>query len=322
LDELVGVTPVHAAFYKVSSIYLREIGDYAAYYREALRYLVSCNWQCPAIDEQGCETPGVLTNADRKMHAVLLGFAALLGRDVYNFGELARDYFPLATLQLAHPILSALEGTPEQWLIDVLFAFNAGDLDKFNQFKPQWGEWDDIKKHQTDLENKIRLLCLMEIALARPSKERHIPFAEIARRAQIPDNEVELLVMRALSRGLVRGSIDEVNRTVSITWVQPRVLDNKQVWGISSLLSHMADLRDGGSRGRVVSGRGGHGDDREGQRERDPHQVLAVHLFFFTRDYIIVIQVRTTRGTNLPASAERAIEAVGVRGSAVSPIRR
>jgi 26S proteasome regulatory subunit N9 len=41
--------------------------------------------------------------------------------------------------------------------------------------------------------------------------------------------EVEFLVMKALSRGLVRGSIDQVNQLVSITWVQPRVLDRKQV---------------------------------------------------------------------------------------------
>lgn len=39
LDALEGVTKVHGPYYKTSSVYLREIGDYAAYYREALRYL-------------------------------------------------------------------------------------------------------------------------------------------------------------------------------------------------------------------------------------------------------------------------------------------
>lgn len=75
LDELHGVTPVHATFYKVSSIYLREIGNYAAYYREALRYL-------------GCENLENLSANERHMQAMLLGFAALLGENVYNFGEL------------------------------------------------------------------------------------------------------------------------------------------------------------------------------------------------------------------------------------------
>lgn len=41
--------------------------------------------------------------------------------------------------------------------------------------------------------------------------------------------QVELLVMRALSRGLVRGSIDQVEQRVQIQWVRPRVLDREQV---------------------------------------------------------------------------------------------
>lgn len=34
--------------------------------------------------------------------------------------------------------------------------------------------------------------------------------------------QVELLVMKALSVGLVKGSIDEVDKLVHMTWVQPR----------------------------------------------------------------------------------------------------
>lgn len=41
--------------------------------------------------------------------------------------------------------------------------------------------------------------------------------------------KVELLVMKALSLKLIKGIIDEVNQTVTVTWVQPRVLDINQV---------------------------------------------------------------------------------------------
>lgn len=36
-------------------------------------------------------------------------------------------------MQLATPILRALEGTDKQWLSDLLHAFNKGDIDQFNE---------------------------------------------------------------------------------------------------------------------------------------------------------------------------------------------
>lgn len=35
--------------------------------------------------------------------------------------------------------------------------------------------------------------------------------------------------MKALSVGLIKGNIDEVDQKVQMTWVQPRVLDVPQV---------------------------------------------------------------------------------------------
>uniref|UniRef100_A0A914QVE8 26S proteasome non-ATPase regulatory subunit 13 n=1 Tax=Panagrolaimus davidi TaxID=227884 RepID=A0A914QVE8_9BILA len=209
VDELVGVTPVHAPFYKVSATYLKEVGDHAGYYREALRYL-------------GCEDAQKLTKQEKHVQAMLLGFAALLGEDIYNFGEL-----------LAHPILNALRGTDEGWIVDVLYSFNSGDLNKFREYESKWGVWNDINKNKENLEGKIRLLCLMEIALGRNSKNRHISFKEISEKALIEIKKVEYLVMKALSKGLVKGSIDQVNRTVHITWVQPRVLSPAQIYQMS-----------------------------------------------------------------------------------------
>ncbi|XP_019849776.1 PREDICTED: 26S proteasome non-ATPase regulatory subunit 13-like [Amphimedon queenslandica] len=67
------------------------------------------------------------------------------------------------------------------------------------------------------------------LVFRRQAHERRIDFSTIAEAAQIDINDVELLVMRGLSLGLVKGTIDEVDKQVNMTWVQPRVLDYSQV---------------------------------------------------------------------------------------------
>ncbi|MEQ2201059.1 26S proteasome non-ATPase regulatory subunit 13, partial [Xenoophorus captivus] len=157
LNNLPGVTSVHGRFYDLSSKYYRIIGNHAAYYKDALRYL-------------GCVDIKDLPETEKQERAFTLGLAGLLGEGVYNFGEL-----------LMHPVLESLRNTDKQWLIDTLYAFNAGNVEKFQGFKSAWGQ------------------------------------------------QVELLVMKALSVGLIKGNIDEVDQRVQMTWVQPRVLDLQQV---------------------------------------------------------------------------------------------
>ena len=67
------------------------------------------------------------------------------------------------------------------------------------------------------------------MTFTRPATNRQLTFAEIAEETRLPESEVELLVMKALSLGLVKGSIDQVQQNVHMTWVQPRVLDRQQV---------------------------------------------------------------------------------------------
>ena len=80
------------------------------------------------------------------------------------------------------------------------------------------------------------LLALMNIAFERQSHDREISFSDIASRTRIPESQVEWVLMKALSLKLIRATIDEVAQTVSITWVQPRVLDKAQLSLLSSQL--------------------------------------------------------------------------------------
>lgn len=48
--------------------------------------------------------------------------------------------------------------------------------------------------------------------------------------------QVEWLLMRAMSLKLIKGVIDEVKQAVSISWVQPRVLNPEQIKQLASRL--------------------------------------------------------------------------------------
>ncbi|XP_069797340.1 26S proteasome non-ATPase regulatory subunit 13-like isoform X3 [Narcine bancroftii] len=205
LEKLPGVTSVHGRFYDTSSSYYQVVGDHAAYYREALRYL-------------GCTELSDLSMGSQQQRAFTLGLAALLGEGIYNFGEL-----------LMHPILESLRNTENQWLIDTLYAFNGGDVETFFCLKTYWGSQANLASNEQRLKEKLQMLCLMEMVFARPANHRQMTFQQISHQAKVPVDEVEMLVMKALSAGLVKGSIDEVDHKVHMTWVQPRVMDLQQV---------------------------------------------------------------------------------------------
>jgi len=205
LNDIDGVGYVHGKFYLMASELYKKEANYAEYYRASLRFL-------------GCTTLDTLSQQDKMSQAYHLCLAALLGKDIYNFGEL-----------LAHKILDSLRETPQQWVVDLLVAFNSGDVGKFESMSKEWSTVSDLAANRETLANKICLLALMEMTFQRSSTDRLLSFESIATQTRIPVDKVEFLVMRALAKGLVKGSIDQVEQTVNLTWVQPRVLDKAQL---------------------------------------------------------------------------------------------
>jgi 26S proteasome regulatory subunit N9 len=111
----------------------------------------------------------------------------------------------------------------------------------------------DLVSAEEELFEKIRLLSIMEHVFRRQSKDRKIAFSEIAASAQIDESSVEMLVMKALCIGLVRGSIDQIDQAATFTWVQPRVLDLAQLADIHSRLGTWLERVDATSTSLVSS---------------------------------------------------------------------
>ncbi|VDK34884.1 unnamed protein product [Taenia asiatica] len=214
LSKIDGVTPVHSRYYRMSSQYFKLMGQHAEYYQEALRFL-------------GCTDLSELSESEKQDWAFSVGLAALLGRNVYNFGEL-----------ISHEILETLRSKPDvAWLVDMLHAFNKGDLDTIMRLRPQWSAVKDLAEACELLQEKAVLLALMEMFFRRPPNQRTVSFADIAAATKLPLDKVEGIVMRALSLNLMKGRIDEVNQKVTLTWLQPRVLDLDQITSMADRLT-------------------------------------------------------------------------------------
>ncbi|KAK4684290.1 26S proteasome regulatory subunit N9, partial [Tremellales sp. Uapishka_1] len=246
LQDQDSVEPVvNAGYYGVAGDYFKVKADYGPYYRNALLYLA-----CVDTDNE-------LSEEDRTSRAHDLCIAALLGETIYNFGELVGTlslciyHIPdLTVLQLQHPILQTLVGTEHEWIKTLISAFNSGEIGKFESLANHFPSEPILESSLSFLRQKICLMALIQTAFARPrdGSSKAMSFQNIAEATRLPVHEVEHLIMKALSLGLIRGSIDQVASTVEITWVQPRVLEQSQLETLSEQVAqwclHIKGLGD------------------------------------------------------------------------------
>ncbi|GAV75187.1 LOW QUALITY PROTEIN: hypothetical protein CFOL_v3_18666, partial [Cephalotus follicularis] len=241
LDSMTDIDPsVYASYYWVSSQYHKFRQEFAEFYKSALLYLAYTSVES-------------LSDSFKLDLAFDLSLSALLGDNIYNFGEL-----------LAHPIIKSLLGTKVEWLYYILQAFNAGDLVRYQELchlhNAALRAQPALVENEKKLLEKINILCLMEIIFSRPSEDRTIPLKIIAERTKLSIEDVEHLLMKSLSVSyfvlvfvviyiggillqvhLIEGIIDQVESTVHVSWVQPRVLGIPQ---IKSLRDHLDNWLD------------------------------------------------------------------------------
>lgn len=223
LNQLIPDTPeamvVNAAHYELSMIYYKLVGPPEAFYDEAMQYL---NYYQAQDDTKSYAL------------AVDLCLAALTGEGVYNLGQVVNN-----------PILQILATKPEAWLVELLQACASGNVQLFQQlcstkYAAQIASQPALVNMHAQMQEKITLLGLVELVFRKPASERTLEFTEIAQGLQIPLDQVEWAVMRAFSVELIKGSMDQVEGTVHVTWILPRALTPDQMSGLAARFSEWA----------------------------------------------------------------------------------
>lgn len=203
---------VYASAYNSWASYYKALNDAENYYKYAIQFV-------------GYTKLDDLPKDKLTKLAFDLSVAALVGETIFNFGDL-----------LEHPVIESLQGTENQWLGDIINAFNTGDIPKWKQLQqseaPKLNSVEAFTKKHELLNKKISLMSLVDLAFKRSTGDRNISFKEISDTTQTED--VEMLIMRAISLGLLRGNIDQVDETFSVVWVQPRILNLTQISGLAN----------------------------------------------------------------------------------------
>jgi 26S proteasome regulatory subunit N9 len=116
-----------------------------------------------------------------------------------------------------------------------------------------------LAQNATFLNQKLRIMTLMELVFRLPAKNasasssssaaassgkdmgaprgRVLTFNDISTGCDLPKDQVEWLLMKALALKVIKGEIDQVSETVRIKWVSPRVLDVDQVKALRQRLA-------------------------------------------------------------------------------------
>merc|ERR1719410_3195465 len=205
---------LYSQYYRVCLQYAKTIGDPHKYLDAALKFLTHTKANDLPKREQ------LLFGSD-------ICLAALLSKSCYNFSIL-----------LSHSLIQILDKTEYDWLFQIICIFNTGNLEQWKQYCLQNEKL--LKTHATIasnlsfLEQKIRLMALIELVFQTPAHQRLISFELISNKCQLQIDEVELVLIRAFSLKLIKGIIDEIDKNVLITYVVPRSLQKTQIKDLNS----------------------------------------------------------------------------------------
>eukprot|EP00796_Vickermania_ingenoplastis_P004055 gene4055-2905_t len=171
-----------------------------------------------------------LADSELSALAYKTAIAALLSEETFNFGRFLNFQIFVAHLSKSHP-----------WLLQWVTICNEGNVSGFETFwmsnESKIKEIPELYTAGAALLRKVQLMALLHLVFYAPFNERVFSFSTIAARCGVEEKAAELLLLEALAQGIIRGRIDGLLKTVHIGWVEPRVLNLKEVVALSEHVS-------------------------------------------------------------------------------------
>jgi 26S proteasome regulatory subunit N9 len=198
---------LYAQYYKLSSLYYEKKEDYDNFYNNAFQYLA---YETKISDE------------DKLDLCYKMCSAMLIGEKLYNFAELIEKSF-----------FKLMPGSKYEWISNLILSFNSAKVDQFlsmvQQNEKQIKDNPVLRNKYEFLQIKIRIAALLELIFQKNKNERTITFEEIYKVCDTNDDNIEYICMKALSHGLIKGYIDDVEKKLVVNWIQPKYLEKEKI---------------------------------------------------------------------------------------------
>jgi 26S proteasome regulatory subunit N9 len=151
-----------------------------------------------------------------------MSVASLIGEKMFNFAELIeKDFFKV------------LPNSNYDWIYYLILSFNSAKVDQFLQMIEKYShaiKQDKVLSQHIDfLQVKIRIAALLDLVFQKNKNERVLSYKEISTNCFCNYDKIEFLLIKALSVGLIKGYVDEVESRVVVNWIQPKYLDREKI---------------------------------------------------------------------------------------------
>ncbi len=157
--------------------------------------------------------------------------SSLVGERMFNTSEfIEKDFFKI------------MSNSKYDWLYKLILSFNTAKVDQFEDmlkiFKENISNEEILKSNYHLIKVKIKIAALLDLIFQKNKNERVISFKELAQTCFCSLNDIEILLIKAMSLGLIRGHIDEVENKFIVNWVQPKYLDNEKITILHNRISN------------------------------------------------------------------------------------
>lgn len=178
----------------------------------------------------------IILEAEMSALAYKTVIAALLSTETFNFGRL---------LMFA-PFTSRLKGNSDAWLLQLVEICNEGDVVGFEAFVTVNSDAirniPDLHESLPKLQRKVRQMALLHLVFYTPAESRTFTFAALATRCCLPKEGVEELLLSALALKIIEGTLDGLEETIEVSWVQPRILSVAEIRELANRIGGWVNL--------------------------------------------------------------------------------